>query len=120
MIDGNFEYFEVPFSCGDVINAPGQNVGSSKIFSFGLMTAMSEEETLKLFGEIYANLDPNGTDHQNIRNFKKFGWSKVAFDTGLSIISKLQAYEDTDSAMATQSVNVGESEWDTDSDSWMP
>ena len=45
----------------------------------------------------------------------------VSFNTGLAIASKLQSYDDTDSAMATQSVLVGKgNEWDQDSDSWIP
>ena len=84
------------------------------------MTAMDELQTLSMFGEVYRNLDPNGSDHPNIRNFKKYGWSKVTFGNGLAIQSKLCAYDDTDAAMSTQSVISEKSGWDTDSDSWMP
>jgi hypothetical protein len=44
----------------------------------------------------------------------------VTFVTGLAIISKLQAFDDTDSAYATQISLEGEGEWDAGSDSWMP
>ena len=101
-------------------NKPNENTGSAKIFSFGLMTKMDEKATLSMFGEVYRNLDPKGSDHVNIRNFMKYGWSKVAFANGLAIVSKLQAYDDTESAMKTQSVISEGSGWDTDSDSWMP
>ena len=73
MIDKHYDYFEVPFSVGDLKSQPGENKGSAKIFSFGLMTQMNEEQTLKLFGEIYTGLDPNGVDHENIRNFMNYG-----------------------------------------------
>ena len=81
---------------------------------------MDEAATLRLFGEIYRNMTPEGTDHPNIRNFKKYGWARVTFDTGLAIVSKLQAYDDTDSAMKTQSVISGGEMWDPNSDSWIP
>jgi hypothetical protein len=84
------------------------------------MTRMSEEDTLRLFGEAYRELDPSGTDHQNIRNFVKYGWKGVTFSTGLAIASKLQAYDDTDSALATQATIEGETGWDINSDSWIP
>ena len=84
------------------------------------MTKMDEKSTLKLFGEIYRDLTPDGVDHPNIRAFQKLGWSGVQFLTGLAIISKLQAFDDTDSAYATQISLEGEGEWDVNSDSWMP
>ena len=41
--------------------------------------------------------------------------------SGLAIVSKLQAYDDTESAMATQAVLEGKTDgWDADSDSWIP
>lgn len=90
------------------------------MFSFGLMTRMDEKSTLRMFGEIYRDLKPEGTDHPNIRAFMKCGWAGVTFVTGLAIISKLQAFDDTDSAFATQISIEGGSEWNADSDSWMP
>lgn len=110
----------MPFVCGEVKNEPNVNVGSAKILSFGLMTGMSEEQTLRLFGEVARDLTADGTDHANVRNFKKLGWSKVVFSSGMAIISKLQAFDDTESAMATQSIIEGGDAWDLDSDNWMP
>ena len=81
---------------------------------------MDEKQTLGLFGEIARDLSPSGTDHANIRNFNKFGWKGVQFNSGLAIASKLLAHDDTDSAMKTQSVVEGSTEWDPNSDSWIP
>ena len=83
---------------------------------------MNEQQVLRLFGQYYTDVvnTPNGQDHQNIRNFIKFGWPGVTFNTGLAIISKLQAYDDTESAMATQSVIEESSGWDENSESWIP
>ena len=111
---------QVPFKCGDLFNKPNENTEAAKIFSFALMTKMSEEQTLRLFGEVYRDLASDGKDHPNLRIFAKNGWSKVSFETGLAIISKLQAYDDTESAMATQAIVEGTAEWDLDSDNWIP
>ena len=43
---------------------------------------LSEAETLACFGAYYYEdvlQNPNGTDHQNIRNFMKTGWDGIAF-----------------------------------------
>mmetsp|Transcript_22985 Transcript_22985/g.38474 ORF Transcript_22985/g.38474 Transcript_22985/m.38474 type:complete len:216 (+) Transcript_22985:67-714(+) len=120
LLDKHYDYFEVPFTCGEVTNQPNENKGSAKILSFGLMTGMTEEQTLSLFGEVYRDLSPDGQDHQNVRNFAKFGWAKVVFGSGLAIISKLQAYDDTDTALATQATIEGGDNWDLNSDSWIP
>lgn len=84
------------------------------------MTKMNEEQTLRLFGEVYRNLSPTGQDHANICNFIKNGWPGVTFEAGLAIVSKLQAFDDTESALATQSTIEGGSTWDINSDSWIP
>ena len=121
LLDANFDYFEVPFTNGDVKNAANQNVGSAKILSFGLLARLNEEETLRMFGPLSENLSPTGTDHPNIRAFKKTGWAGVVFPTGLAILSKAQAFDDTDDGLSTQGVIVGkENSWDVNSDSWIP
>ena len=115
VIDEHYDYFEVPFNCGDTSSAPNENVGFAKVFSFGLMTRMDEKATLRMFGD-FVN-EP--AKHTNIANFMSGGWGAVTFPTGLAIISKLQAYDDTDSAMATQEVVEGDGAWG-DGDSWIP
>ena len=123
MIDKHYNYFAVSFTNGDLVNAANTNTGSAKVFSFGLMTKMDVDTTLRLFGEHYdaVKANPSGSDHQNIRNFMKNGWAGITFGTGLAIASKLQSYDDTDSAFATQSSIAGkENSWDNDSESWIP
>lgn len=41
MIDEHYDYFEVPFTCGELTNKPKENTGSAKIFSFGKRFASS-------------------------------------------------------------------------------
>jgi hypothetical protein len=82
-IDENYLFSPTSFKNGDQINASGQNNGSCKIFYFGLINQLSEAETLACFGDYYrveVLKNPEGTDHQNIRNFMIFGWVGISFD----------------------------------------
>lgn len=82
-IDNNYEFTPTKFANGTTINEAGQNSGSCKLFSFALLHALTKEETLKCFGAYYADVlaTPEGSDHQNIRNFMKYGWEGISFDT---------------------------------------
>ncbi len=96
------------------------------------MTSLLFCEYPKLWGQYYRDVlaTPDGTDHQNIRNFMKvsndygmaqrlricvihsknlsmfqqYGWDGVDFSNGISLTKKA----------------VGESDWDWDSESWIP
>jgi hypothetical protein len=44
---------------------------------------LSKDETLACFGAFYFEEvlgDPNGTNHQNIRNFINLGWDGIQFE----------------------------------------
>ncbi len=65
-----------------LINQAGTNEGSCKIFAFARLHELNEEETLNLFGDYYrvdVLQNPEGTGHQNIRNFMKSGWQGIRF-----------------------------------------
>lgn len=82
-IDENYDFTPTKFINGNVTNEANQNNGSCKIFSFAKKLDLSVEKTLALFGEFYREdvlKNPEGTDHQNIRNFMKYGWEKVLFE----------------------------------------
>ncbi len=82
-IGENYHFTATKFINGEIINEAGQNSGSCKVFSFAKLQNLSKEETLACFGEYYRKEvleNPNGTDHQNIRNFMKFGWQRIIFD----------------------------------------
>lgn len=81
-LDTNFLFIPTRFKNGDVVNEANQNNGSCKVFSFAKMHQLTKDETLFLFGEHYQNVmeTPNDSDHQNIRNFMKFGWDGVEFE----------------------------------------
>lgn len=81
-IDENYNFKPVRFVNGCIVNEANQNNGSCKIFSFAKMNNLSEKDTLALFGDFYRNdvlQNPEGEDHQNIRNFIKYGWNGIQF-----------------------------------------
>ena len=82
-IDENYDFAPTKFTNGNTINEANQNNGSCKVFSFAQLKNLSKEQTLTLFGEFFREdvlKNPDGTDHQNIRNFMKFGWDGISFD----------------------------------------
>lgn len=84
LIDAIYEYTPTAFSNGDLDNNVGENEGSCKIFAFGMLNDLSEAHTLYCFGSFYRKdvlRDPEGNNHQNIRNFMKTGWVGIKFET---------------------------------------
>lgn len=82
VIDANYEFTPTAFTNGALHNAAGQNNGSCKVFSFARLHDLSAEQTLHCFGDYYRKDvlgNPQGTDHQNIRNFINTGWAGIAF-----------------------------------------
>ncbi|MFV0141124.1 MULTISPECIES: HopJ type III effector protein [Empedobacter] len=81
-IEENYIYTASAFVNGNQENAADQNQGSAKVFAFAKLNNFSEDDTLKLFAEHYqAVLDsPEGTDHNNIRQFMQNGWEGVTFE----------------------------------------
>lgn len=82
-IDENYTFTPAKFTNGEVVNEENQNNGSCKIFSFAKKQGLNVEQTLHLFGDYY-RVDvlqhPENEDHQNIRNFIKFGWEGISFE----------------------------------------
>lgn len=82
VIEANYDFTPTAFENGLQHNAAGENSGSCKLFAFAEIQNLSEAETLACFGAYYYEdvlKNPNGTDHQNIRNFMKTGWNGIAF-----------------------------------------
>lgn len=82
VIDALYQFTPTQFNNGGLLNEAGQNNGSCKIFAFGKLQGLTEAETLACFGAFYREDvlgNPNGDDHQNIRNFMQFGWGGVEF-----------------------------------------
>ncbi|MCX7098171.1 MAG: HopJ type III effector protein [Methylococcales bacterium] len=86
VISENYHYQATEFSNGltehTLINHAGTNEGSCKIFAFAKIHQLSPQQTLNLFGDYYrldVLNDPQGTGHQNIRNFMVYGWEGISF-----------------------------------------
>lgn len=82
LIESRYEFVPTAFRNGDLFNEAGTNSGSCKLFSFAHLQHLSEQQTLHCFGAYYRDDvlgNPNGTDHQNIRNFMKTGWAGIEF-----------------------------------------
>jgi hypothetical protein len=85
VIDQHYQYIQTEFRNGvsdPLINPPGKNEGSCKIFAFAKLHQLSKEQTLGLFGDYY-RIDvlghPDSNDHLNIRTFMRDGWEGIAF-----------------------------------------
>lgn len=83
VIEENYTFTPTAFQNGLQHNAAGENSGSCKLFAFAKVQQLTETETLACFGAYYTEEvlgDPSGTNHQNIRNFMKTGWSGIQFE----------------------------------------
>ena len=83
VIDENYDFTPTPFFNGTQHNAAGENSGSCKIFAFAQLQNLLQPDTLACFGAYYFEEvlgDPEGTNHQNIRNFIKTGWHGIQFE----------------------------------------
>ncbi|WP_224746008.1 HopJ type III effector protein [Neiella litorisoli] len=79
VIDSHYDFTASAFDNGAIHNAAGENSGSCKVFAFGQLHQLNELQTLALFGEHYRAVkgNPDGDDHQNIRNFISHGWAGI-------------------------------------------
>ena len=89
VIDKYYHYQPTAFCNGNHQNPEGKNEGSCKIFAFAKLHHLNETQTLALFGEYYrvdVLENPNGTDHQNIRQFMQYGWAGILFENASTLI----------------------------------
>ena len=90
VIEENYSFTPTAFQNGSQHNAVGENSGSCKLFAFAQLHDLSQEETLSCFGAYYFEevlANPEGTNHQNIRNFIKTGWAGIQFE-GTALVLK--------------------------------
>lgn len=83
IIEENYTFTPTKFTNGETHSEADQNNGSCKIFAFGLLNNLSQQQTLACFGTYYRDDvlgNPEGEDHQNIRQFMISAWTKVQFD----------------------------------------
>ena len=83
VIDESYVFTETGFDNGDQRNEAGQNSGSCKVFAFAQRHQLSNQQTLHMFAQYYRDdvlSNPNGNDHQNIRQFMQHGFAGLRFD----------------------------------------
>ncbi len=83
VIEENYDFTPTTFDNGTQHNEAGQNSGSCKLFAFAKLQNLSQAQTLACFGAYYFEEvlgDPEGTNHQNIRNFINLGWEGIKFE----------------------------------------
>ena len=88
-IENYYQHQTTAIKNGDLQNEATQNQGSAKVFTFAKLNTLSKEDTLTLFAEHYKSVieNPDGTDHQNIRQFMIHGWAGIAFE-GQALLAK--------------------------------
>jgi site-specific DNA-adenine methylase len=88
-IETHYQHQPTAFKNGEAYNESTQNQGSARVFAFAQLNNLSVEDTLCLFAEHYRSVlnTPNGTDHQNIRQFMTHGWRGIVFE-GQALIAK--------------------------------
>jgi hypothetical protein len=81
-IETHYQHQPTAFKNGENYNTAEQNQGSAKVFSFAQLNNLSKDDTLYLFAEHYQSVlnNPEGTDHQNIRQFMVHSWPGIAFE----------------------------------------
>jgi len=90
VIESLYEFTPTAFDNGSLVNEAGKNNGSCKLFSFAQAQGLTEQQTLNCFGAYYRDdvlKHPDGTDHQNIRNFIRTGWAGINFK-GIALMPK--------------------------------
>ena len=90
VVEENYDFKPTAFKNGNHFNNSGENNGSCKIFSLAKLQNLSKDSTLACFGSYYFEdvlNNPNGNDHQNIRNFMQFGWDGIHLE-GEALVEK--------------------------------
>lgn len=90
IIAAHYDFTPTAFVNGAVSNSADENQGSCKVFAFARLHGLTDAQALACFGEHYRSdmAAPDGTDHQNIRNFMKTGMDSVTF-SGAPLSPKL-------------------------------
>jgi len=89
-IDNHYQHQPTAFKNGEAHNEATQNQGSAKVFTLAKLNGLSKEDSLYLFAEHYQAVlaNPDGTDHQNIRQFMIYGWPGVIFEGDALLLKK--------------------------------
>jgi hypothetical protein len=88
-IETYYRHQPTAFKNGALHNEATQNQGSAKVFAFAQLNTLDKTDTLYLFAEHYQSVlkNPDGADHQNIRQFMIHGWQGIIFE-GQALLAK--------------------------------
>lgn len=88
-INTGYQFVPTAFRNGEAHNTSDQNQGSARVFAFAKLHQLDEQDTLSLFAEHYQSVlqDPQGINHQNIRQFMIHGWTGIMFE-GEALVPK--------------------------------
>ena len=77
-----FDFTPSAFRNGAVFNTINQNQGSCRVLAMALMLGLTDDQTLKCFGEHYRDVlaKPGGDNHQNLRRLQAEGLTSIHFD----------------------------------------
>jgi hypothetical protein len=81
-IDEHYEFTPTKFTNGNTVNEANQNNGSCKFSVLPKSTNFLQKRRFYYLASFTEDVlkNPEGTDHQNIRNFMKFGWEGIVFE----------------------------------------
>ncbi|MCA6062043.1 HopJ type III effector protein [Thalassolituus marinus] len=81
-IAGWFDFTPSAFMNGNVANSVDQNQGSCKVFALAQHLGLSQEQTLRCFGEHYRDVlaTPEADNHHNLRRVLREGLENITFD----------------------------------------
>jgi hypothetical protein len=88
-IETHYNHQPTAFKNGALHNEANQNQGSAKVFTFAHLNKLDKADTLLLFAEHHLAVlkNPDGIDHQNIRQFMIHGWPGIVFE-GQALFTK--------------------------------
>jgi 3-hydroxyisobutyrate dehydrogenase-like beta-hydroxyacid dehydrogenase len=78
----NYEFTPCGYTLGGV-RFEADKTRSCQLYAFGLLHKLTRQQTLACFGHHYHDdvlKNPQGTDHQTVRLFMKYGWDGLKLD----------------------------------------
>lgn len=77
-----YDYQPSAFDNGPVHNSADQNQGSCKVLALAQLLGLSQEQTLRCFGEHYREVlaTPDVDNHHNLRRLQRDGLADISFE----------------------------------------
>ena len=81
-IETYFNFTPSAFNNGGVQNSKEQNQGSCKVFALAQLLNLTQQQTLRCFGQHYRDVvaTPEVDNHHNLRRVLKDGLENITFD----------------------------------------